>query len=476
MKTTFLAALATASCVSLSLAATAAGSPGQRPADRKAREILEKAISIPTQLGNDKVPELAEYLASQFRAGGFPAEDVRVTRFDFPDDKTATLTVRYRGDGSGGKPIVLMAHMDVVTANRADWQRDPYTMVEQGGYFFGRGSYDNKAGLVGITSAVLRLKAEGFRPRRDLIVYFSGDEETSQRTTVAMLRDHRDLVDAEFALNSDAGGGALDDDNGKPLYYSLQAAEKTYADFTFTVHNPGGHSSLPRSDNAIYELAAALGRVQAWQFPVMTNDITLASLRAAGRTTPGALGAAMRQFASDPRDAAAAAVISADPAYVGWLRTTCVATRLAGGHANNALPQSATANVNCRIFPGVQPDAVRDRLQQLAGKGVDVKYALEVMSSDASPLRADVVDAVTRTVHALHPGVPVVPNQAAGATDGLVFRANGIPTYGVDGLFMRHADDFSHGLDERILIESFYDSLEHWYLLLEDLAGQRRAR
>jgi acetylornithine deacetylase/succinyl-diaminopimelate desuccinylase-like protein len=476
MKTRMFAALLVANVILFSTTAAAADPPGGRPGDRQAREILAQAISIPTQLGNHQVPELAEYLASQFRAAGFPADDVRITRFDFPDDKTATLVVRYRGDGSGGKPILLMAHMDVVTANRADWKRDPYTMVEEDGYFFGRGSYDNKAGLAAITATLLRLEREGFKPRRDLIVYFSGDEETSQRTTAAMLREHRDLLDAEFALNSDAGGGSLDDDTGKPLYYSLQAAEKTYADFTFTVHNPGGHSSLPRADNAIYELAAALGRVQGWQFPVMTNDITLASLRATGGITPGALGAAMTKFARDPRDAAAAAVISADPAYVGWLRTTCVATRLAGGHANNALPQSATANVNCRIFPGVSPDAVRAKLQELAGRGVEVKYALEVMSSDASPLRADVVDAVTRTVHARYPGLSVVPTQVAGATDGLLFRANGIPAYGVDGLFIRHRDDFAHGLDERIPVDSFYRSLDHWYLLIKDLAGDRRAR
>ncbi|HET9864767.1 MAG TPA: M20/M25/M40 family metallo-hydrolase, partial [Steroidobacteraceae bacterium] len=454
--------------------AGAADAPGQRPVDRSARAMLEKAVSIPTQLGNDRVPELAEYLAAQFRAAGFPDRDVKVTRFDFPNDRTATLTARFRGDGTGGQPILLMAHMDVVTAKRADWKRDPYRLIEEGGYFFGRGSYDNKAGLVAIAATVMRLKREGFEPTRDLIVYFSGDEETSQRTTVAMLREHRDLVDAGFALNSDAGGGSLDDDTGKPLYYRLQAAEKTYADFKLTVHNAGGHSSLPRADNAIYELAAALGRVQAWQFPVMSNDITLASLRATGETTPGALGDAMRRFAADPEDAAAAEAISADPAYVGWVRTTCVATRIAGGHANNALPQSATAIVNCRIFPGVKPDAVRDKLRELAGAGVEVKYDAEVMSSDASPLRADVVQAVTRAVQALHPGVPIVPNQAAGATDGLVFRANGIPTYGVDGLFMRHKDDFAHGLDERIPVDSFYRSLDHWYLLLKDLAGRHQ--
>ena len=263
--------------------------------------------------------------------------------------------------------------MDVVTARRADWVRDPYQLIEEGGFFYGRGTYDIKQGITALTSTFLRLKKEGFKPSRDLIIYFSGDEETAQDTTVTTVREHRDLVDAEFALNSDSGGGTLDDDTGKPLFYSLQAAEKTYADFTLTVHNPGGHSSLPRPDNAIYELAAALGKVQAYAFPVMSNEITVASFRESGKTTPGELGTAMTKFAANPQDAAAAAVIAANPSYVGQLRTTCVATELAGGHAKNALPQTATANINCRIFPGVKVDDVRATLQQVAGKGVEVR-------------------------------------------------------------------------------------------------------
>ena len=475
MTRTILAALAGAICIA-ALAGGAAGAeaPGSRPSDRKAREIFAKVISIPTELGRNKVPEMAEYLAGEFRAAGFPAADVRVIPYHFTGDQTAVLIVRYRGDGSGGKPIVLMAHMDVVTAKREDWQRDPYQLVEENGFFYGRGTYDIKQGVTALTSTFLRLKQEGFKPKRDFIIYFSGDEETSQQTTVATVRDHRDLIDAEYALNSDAGGGTLDDDTGKPLYYSLQAAEKTYADFTLTVRNPGGHSSLPRADNAIYELAAALGKVQAYAFPVMHNEITVASFRATGKTTPGELGAAMTKFADDPDDAAAAATLSANPAYVGQVRTTCVATRLAGGHADNALPQSATANINCRIFPGVKVDDVRAKLQELVGKGVEVTEPNKAMSSDASPLRADVVGAVTRVVQKLRPGVPVVPSQASGATDGLVFRAAGIPTYGTDGLFIRSKDDFSHGLNERVPVDGFYSCLDHWYLLLEDLGGRRR--
>ncbi len=470
MTTRLLAAFAAS--ISFSLAAAAADQPGTRPSDRKAREILEKVVSIPTELGRNKVPEMAEYLAGEFRAAGFPAEDVKVIPYKFTADQTAVLIVRYRGSGKGGKPILLMAHMDVVTAKREDWVRDPYQLIEEDGFFYGRGTYDIKQGITALTSTFLRLRKEGFKPSRDLIIYFSGDEETAQDTTVATVRDHRELVDAEFALNSDSGGGTLDDDTGKPLFYNLQAAEKTYADFTLTVRNAGGHSSLPRPDNAIYELAAALGKVQAYAFPVMSNEITVASFRESGKTTPGELGAAMRKFAANPQDAAAAAVIAANPSYVGQLRTTCVATELAGGHGKNALPQTATANINCRIFPGVKVDDVRATLQQIVGSGVDVKEFGKAMSSDASPLRADVLGAVTRTVRKLHPGVPVVPNQASGATDGLVFRAAGIPTYGVDGLFIRSKDDFSHGLNERIPVDGFYSSLDHWYLLVKDLAGK----
>jgi len=470
MKKSLIVAGAAALCISL--AAMAADPIGTRPSDRKAREILSKAVSIPTQIGNDKVPEMAEYLAGEFRAAGIPADDVKVVPFTFPDDRTATLVVRYRGDGRGGKPILLMAHMDVVTAKREEWERDPYQLIEEGGFFFGRGSYDIKAGLAAITATVLRLKAEGFKPKRDLIVYFSGDEETSQRTTVEMVRDHRDLIDAEFALNSDAGGGTLDDDSGEPLFHTLQAAEKTYADFSLTVRNAGGHSSMPRADNAIYELAAALTKVQGFSFPVMSNEITIASFRATGKTTPGELGAAMTKFADNPEDAAAAAIIAASPEYIGSTRTTCVATELTGGHALNALPQTASANVNCRIFPGVKVDAVRDTLQRLVGSGVEIKQVGEAMASDPSPLRSDLMGAVSRAVLKLYPGVETIPSQASGATDGVVFRAAGIPTYGVDGTFIRRKDDFSHGLNERVPVAGFYKNLDFWYLLLKDLAGR----
>jgi acetylornithine deacetylase/succinyl-diaminopimelate desuccinylase-like protein len=462
------------------LAAAATVSAAERPArgpfDAKAHEIFEKLIAIPTSLGLGKVPEMAEYLAGEFRAGGIPAADITIVPFKLQPEDTAALVVRYRGDGTGGKPILLLAHMDVVTAKREDWERDPFKLVEENGFFYGRGTYDVKHGIAELTTLFLRLKAEKFVPKRDLIIFFSGDEETAQATTTEVANKHRDLIDAEYALNADGGGGTLDDETGKALFFGLQTAEKTYADFTLSTRNSGGHSSLPRPDNAIYDLVAALAKVRQFSFPVMWNDTTIAGFRASGPMTPGVLGAAMMKFAANPQDAEAAATLASNPAYVGQTRTTCVATRLEGGHANNALPQSAAANVNCRIFPGVQVEDVRATLARVAGEGVEVTVVGTPMSSDASPLRKDVVDAVTRVVHQFYPGAAIVPQQASGATDGLVFRAAGIPTYGVDPTFIKDKDGFAHGLNERIPVKSFYDGLEMWYLLVKDLAGTSKKK
>jgi acetylornithine deacetylase/succinyl-diaminopimelate desuccinylase-like protein len=436
--------------------------------ERKAREMFAKAISIPTSDGLGKVPQLANYLAGEFRQGGFPAADIHV----LPLGETASLVVRYRGDGSGGRPILLMAHMDVVTAKREEWERDPYTLVEENGYFFGRGTLDVKQGVVGLAATFLRLKSEGFIPTRDLIIYFSGDEETNGFTAQDTVKNHRDLVDAEYALNSDGGGGSLASD-GKPVAYSLQVAEKTYASFELSTHNPGGHSSAPAPDNAIYELADALQRLHAYQFPVMWNDGTLGYFRASGPARKDALGRAMEAFAANPKDEAAIAALSAEPGEVGKLRTTCVATMLRGGHAENALPQTATATVNCRIFPGQAVDEVKATLAKVAGPRVEVKTIGSPFPAPSSPLRQDVLDAVTEVVHSLRPGIAIVPTQSSGASDGIYFRAAGIPTYGTGLSFTRDDDDFQHGLNERIAVASFYEDLEYWYRLLKRIAGPR---
>lgn len=451
------------------LATAASAEPSD--ADRaQAREIFRHALSLDTSVEGQRTPELAAYLADLLRTGGFAAEDVHV----IPFEHTASLVARYRGDGTGGRPILLLAHMDVVTARRADWERDPFTMVEENGFFYARGASDNKAGVALLVSTFLQLRAQGFTPTRDVILVFSGDEESNPRTAQALLTDHRDLIgDAEFALNSDAGGGGLREDNGAPTAYSIQTAEKTFATFTFTTHNPGGHSSAPRADNAIYDLSAALERLRAYQFAPMWNDTTLASLRAGAALEGGDLGAAMARFAARPGDRRAAARLAQSLGYVGQIRTTCVATRLAGGHADNALPQSAEATVNCRIFPGVAVADVQAQLQSLAGPGVEVAVKSALPATDASPLRADVMAAIAAAVHVHQPGVPIVPTMSAYYTDGMFFRAAGIPTYGVGDIFMKGSDVFSHGLNERVPVAAFYNGLDHWRVLITELAGSR---
>lgn len=443
------------------------------PYQQKALEIYRTIVGMRTAAGHGQVPAMADYLAGQFRDGGFPAADVHVLPFTSSDGEAiAGLVVRYRGDGSSGKqPILLMAHMDVVDALREDWERDPFTLIEEDGYFFGRGSIDDKFGVASLTATFLRLKAEGFVPTRDLIIMFSGDEETGMVSTRGMVTTHRELTDAEFALNDDAGGGKLDE-HGEPVAFFLQFAEKTYATFELTVTNPGGHSSTPRADNAIYDLAAALARLSAHRFPVMATDATRTFFREMSKATPGPVGEAMRRFAEDPNDAGAADVLAGQPEVVGITRTTCVATMLKAGHAENALPQSATATVNCRIFPGVAVEDVKATLEKVAATpGMKIVTLDDPQPSPASTLRDDVVAAVTAAVHDRFPGTPVIPLMAPYGTDGLQTRAAGIPTYGVMGLFIKDSDQFAHGLNERVRVRDFFGALEYWRSLLTRLAG-----
>jgi acetylornithine deacetylase/succinyl-diaminopimelate desuccinylase-like protein len=460
-QTVFLVAAA----LGASLAAVGAAAPETERA--QAREIFAHIVGIESSIGKGNVPLVARYLAERFKAGGFPDADIHI----LPLGETASLVVRYRGSGSGGRPIAFIAHMDVVTAKRADWQRDPYHLTEEKGFFYGRGTSDVKQEVALLTATFLRLKAAGFVPTRDLIVAFSGDEETAQATARDLVTTHRDLVDAEFALNGDGGGGVLAEGTAKPLIFYVQGAEKSSAQFLLTTHNAGGHSSQPRADNAIYELADALKAVQAYEFPVMWNEWTLGDFKAASRVTQGPDGEAMARFAADPHDAAAAAQIARNPALVGRIRTTCVATMLSGGHAENALPQSATATINCRIFPGTSAADVQKTLQGLAGPKVEVKQGYDPLVSDASPMRADLMKAVAKAVEAADQAVPVVPTQASYATDGAVYRNAGIPTYGVGGVFIMESEEFAHGLNERIRVNEFYNGLVYWEALIKALAG-----
>jgi acetylornithine deacetylase/succinyl-diaminopimelate desuccinylase-like protein len=450
--------------------ASASGAPAvtATPAERaEARELFRMIVEFQTSAGHGQVPAMAGYLAGRFRAAGFPAQDIEI----LPHGETASLVVRYRGRDPEARPILLLAHMDVVEAKPEDWERDPFTLVEENGYFYGRGTMDIKNDVALLTATFMRLKARHFVPVRDLVIAFSGDEETDGDTAAELAQR---LAGAEFALNGDGGQGVLDEQTGQPAVYYVQGAEKYYASFELTAHNPGGHSSRPRADNAIYDLADALESLRAYRFPVMWNDWTLASFKATAAVTPGPFGQAMAKFAADPRDAAAADVLSADPNTVGKVRTTCVATMLRGGHAENALPQSATATVNCRVFPGMSLETVQSTLRRLAGGKIEVKVLDNPQASDPSPMRPDVMAAVATAVHSVYPGVPIVPEMAAYATDGARYRRAGIPTYGVGSIFIKGSDEFSHGLNERIPVASFYAGLDYWYALLTQLAGPSR--
>ena len=440
---------------------------------KTALEIYRHIISIRSAAGHGNVPEVANYLADQFRDGGFEDSDIHVLPQTLSSgEETASLVVRYEGDDSSGRePILLIAHMDVVDALPQDWERDPFTLVEEDGYFFGRGALDDKFGITTLTTTFLRLKAAGFVPNRDLIIAFTGDEESGMETTHALATEYRELTDAEYVLNADGGGGFLDHDR-KAIAYMIQAAEKTFATFELTIRNPGGHSSLPRSDNAIYELATALKNIEAHTFPTRTNDITTGYFEKSAAVTAGPVGNAMKQFAANPHDEEALAVLSQYPEHYSVTRTTCVATMLSAGHAANALPQSATATVNCRIFPGVAVEDVRAKLFEVgANDALEIKTMGEPVAAPASPINEEVNAAVSNAVHKQHPDIPIIPYMAPYGMDGKEMRLAGMPTYGVMGLFFRPEDEFAHGLNERVQVDSFFGALEYWHDMLTDLAG-----
>jgi len=435
---------------------------------KKTLEIFTRIISVETSKNLGNVPEVANYLASELRAAGFPAEDIEVV----PLGETASLIARYRGDGSSGKaPILLLGHMDVVEALAKDWERPPFELTKDDTNFYARGSVDNKFGVAQLTSTFIRLKKEGFVPNRDLIIAFSGDEESGMTTTRMLAYERPDLAKAEFTLNSDAGGGDLDA-QGKPIVYLMQAAEKTYVTWEITVRNPGGHSSRPRPDNAIYDLANAITKIQHYQFPVRWSEMTQTFFEETGEQLGGELGDAMIRFANNPKDKTASDRLAIESSYVGTTRTTCVVTMLQAGHAENALPQSATATVNCRVFPGVPVSAVESALRQVVeNDAIEFNQTDEATESPISRLRPDVVAAVKKAVHARYPSIKVIAYMESGGTDGMHFRKAGIPTWAVSGLFMNPDEMYAHGLNERLPIKAFYDALDHWSIILRELAG-----
>ena len=449
--------------------ATAVTQAQSGPNQSRARAIYKELVEInTTDTPAGSVTKAAEAMAAHLRAAGFPAADVQVLG---PDPRKHNLVARYRGTGAR-RPLLLLAHLDVVEARREDWSFDPFMFREEDGWFYGRGTSDDKAMASQFVANLIRLKEEGFVPDRDLILALTADEEGGEFNGVTWLvREHRDLIDAEFAIN-EGGGGTMR--RGKYLTNEVQASEKIYQDFRLEVTNSGGHSSLPIKDNAIYRLAQGLARLSALEFPVELNEITREYFaRSAMVENDPAAAADMRAVARTAPDLAAAARLSARlPYWNAMMRTTCVATRLSGGHANNALPQAATATVNCRILPGTDPEPVRTRLVgALADPGIAVSLIGTANQSKPSALRADVMGAVEDLTKSMFPGVIVVPVMSTGATDGLFLRNGGIPTYGIDGTFADIDDIRAHGKDERVGVKQFYEGLEFHYRLIKALSS-----
>jgi len=427
-----------------------------------ARDLMGRMIAIRSVAGRGQVPHVAEMIAAELAAGGFRPDEIEI----IPVGETVALIARFPGTGKG-KPVVLSAHMDVVDARPEDWERDPYTMIEENGFLYGRGSIDNKFDLSVLVSTLARLRREGSQPQRDILLALSGDEESTMLSTRVVAER---IGNPEFVLVADGEINSVKPD-GTPLAFRVQAAEKTFASFRVATRNPGGHSSKPREDNAIYQLAHALVRIEQHAFPVLISPLTQAYMREMGALGQDEAAAAMRALGKNPDDAAARDWLNARPAYASMLRTTCVATLLEGGHAENALPQSATATVNCRILPGTRIDDVQAELARVvADPGVTVTLVERYPDAPASPLRPDVMAALRTAVDTFEPGLPIVPMLALGASDGLYFRARGIPSYALLSAFMPEADYFAHGLNERVPVAAIGPALRFWDTLIRAIA------
>ena len=439
--------------------------------DRAARDIFRELIEINTTDSSGSTTKAAEAMAARLKAAGFADADVQVLG---PNARKGNLVARLRGRGTA-KPVLLLAHLDVVEARKEDWSADvdPFRLIERDGFFYGRGTTDDKAQAAIWIANFIRYKQEGFVPDRDLIVALTADEEGGTSNGVRwLLENHRDLISAEYGLN-EGGGGELK--QGKPIANEVQAAEKVYHTIALETRNPGGHSSLPRKDNAIYRLAAALTRLAAFEFPVELNEVTRGYFARLSTIETGQVAADMKAMAAPtPHAAAARRLAESSAIYNSMMRTTCVATELSGGHAENALPQLARAVVNCRLLPGADPaDVERTLARVVADDGITISTVWKGVPSPASPLRPDLMAAVDRLTTEMWPGVIVIPTMSTGATDGLALRNAGIPIYGVDGLFTDVDDVRAHGRDERIGIREFYAGREFLYRLVKVLGTTR---
>ena len=445
------------------------------PEQREARAIFRELIEINTAYKTGSTSPAARAIAARFLAAGFPASAVTV--IGPAGDKDSSVVVRFEGSSKTLKPILLIAHLDVVEALRSDWSLDPFILTEKDGFFYGRGTSDIKDGAATLAEALLRMKRENVVPSRTLILALTAGEEGGGGYNAMewLLANHRDLIDAEFALNVDSGDPLIK--NGKPLLRALQTSEKIYQSFSLEVTNNGGHSSLPTPDNAIAQLGDAVARVARFHFPVRLTATTRAFFARMSTLESGQTAKDMATIARDEHNSAAAARLSASPLYNAQLRTTCVPTMIEGGHAPNALPQHARAIVNCRLLPGSSSEQTRMQLVRvIANDSVHVKGVDEPRATNSaeSPLTPQIVGPLERVTRRLWPGVPVVPQMETGATDGAFLRAAGIPTYGVSGVFLDMDDIRAHGRDERIMVKSFYDGVEYIYQLIGEYAGGLR--
>ena len=448
-------------------------------ADRQlARDLFQQLIEINTTLSAGSTTQAAEAMAKRLLDAGFPAADVKVLG---PNQSRGNLVVRVHGTNAASKAVLIICHLDVVEARRSDWTTDPFQFVEKDGYFYGRGTQDVKDNDAALVADLIRLRREGWLPDRDLIVALTADEEGGRSNGVDwLLRNHRDLMDAAYALNPDGGG--VTSVKGKVVNVDVEASEKLYQDYEFSATNPGGHSSLPEPDNAIYHVADALGKVEKFTFPLELNAITRTYFERRAPLEGGQTKDDMNAILHTPPDAAAAARLSQDPRYNSTLRTTCVATRISGGHANNALPQLAQANVNCRILPGHSPDEIRTRLAAIINDPkVTIRYVSDAGdASERPPARRsfppvmpspEILKPLERVAAEMWPGAPVIPDMETGASDSIYTIAAGIPTYGVSGMAIDQDDVRAHGKDERIRVAAFYNGVEFYYRYLKALLG-----
>ena len=461
-RTAFLLAVLTA-------ASAALAQQTLTPDQQLAHDILKELVEINTSTDLMGTELVAKAVVARLRAAGFSADDAQIMG---PEPKRSNVVIRLHGK-TQAKPILLIAHMDVVPARREDWSYDPFQFTEHDGYYYARGVKDDKLGDTAIIANMIRWKREGFVPDRDIIALLTCDEETSGQQGINWLIQNLPVVkQAEYALNADAGGGDLQ--NGKRTAFHLQASEKVYADYEFTARDRGGHSSQPRpADNPIYRIAAALQKLAAYQFPVNLNEITRTFFERTGKLEGGQLGAAMQALAAGNASPEAIARLSAVTQFNSQMRTTCTGTMIEGGHAPNALPQMAKVNVNCRILPNDDPAVVQRKLMEIfADSKAELNIASAPKPSPPSPLRADLMRVVSQIMNRMAPGAVVLPEMSSGATDGLWLRNVGVPVYGTLGLFDDPADSRSHGRDERIPIAGFYDCVEFWHDLVPELTGR----